>query len=163
MAQRPNADARFVEQRFVQGLDRPLRATGTLSFKAPDQFSRRTIEPRAESVQVQGNVVTLNRNGRTRQLSLDGVPEMAVMIEAIRGTLSGNAANLQKHFRLNLSGHRAQWSLQLDPLDARLATQVSWITLSGRQGEVRSVEVQLADGDRSLMKIEPVAHAASAP
>jgi hypothetical protein len=112
---------------------------------------------------VQGNQVTFVRNGRSRQLGLDGVPEMAVLVEAIRGTLGGNAATLQKYFRLNLSGQRHQWSLQLDPLDARLADQVRWITLAGRLGEVRSVEVQLADGDRSLMQIEPVARAASAP
>lgn len=163
MAQHPSAEARFVEQRFVQGLAKPLRAAGTLSFKAPDQFSRQTLEPRPESISVQGNTVTLTRNGRSRQMNLDGVPEMAVLVEAIRGTLSGNAASLQKYFRLNLSDQRAQWSLQLDPLDVRLASQVSWITLGGRLGEVRSVEVQLADGDRSLMQIEPVARGASAP
>jgi hypothetical protein len=161
MAQRPAAEARFTEERFVQGLARPLRASGTLSFKAPDQFSRQTVLPQPESMTVQGKRVTLTRNGRSRQLSLDSVPEMAVLVEAVRGTLSGNTAVLQQHFRARMNGQLSQWALQLEPLDVRLANQISWISLTGRQGEVRSVEVQLADGDRSLMQIEALPAAAA--
>lgn len=162
LAQTKSGEARFVEQRQVQGLGRPLQASGTLSFSAPDRFERRTTEPRAEAMVVDGNQVTLTRGGRTRQMALDAVPEMALMIQALRGTLNGDAATLRRWFKTAANGSTAQWTLQLEPQDVRLAAQVSYIIVGGRRGEVRSVEVQLADGDRTVMTIEPVARGGAA-
>ena len=74
LAQRKGGEARFTEERFVTGLDSPLRASGTLSFSAPDRFTRQTLEPRAESMSVEGNTITLKRSGRTRQMSWTRCP-----------------------------------------------------------------------------------------
>jgi outer membrane lipoprotein-sorting protein len=148
-------EARFVEQRHVQGLGRPLQSSGTLSFTAPNRFARHTVLPRPEAMVVDGNQVTLTRNGRSRQMALDAVPEMALLVQAVRGTLTGDAAALRQAFKLTLDGQVSQWSLQLEPQDARLAGVVSYIHVTGRQGELRGVEVQMADGDRSVMTIEP--------
>ncbi|WP_374565623.1 LolA-related protein [Ideonella sp.] len=156
LARTTAGEARFVEQRHVQGLARPLQASGTLSFVAPNRFERRTLEPKPEAMLVDGNQVTLTRNGRSRQMALDAVPEMALMVEAIRGTLNGDAAALRRSFKPTVNGNVAQWSVQLEPQDVRLAAQLSYISLAGRRGELRSVEVQMADGDRTVMTIEPV-------
>lgn len=161
-----SGQARFVEQRFVQGLDQPLESRGTLSFVAPDRFTRTTLSPRSESMAVEGNAVLLQRGSRSRSMALDASPEVAAIVEAVRGTLSGDGQALQRHFKPQLGGDMAGWDLLLVPRDVRLAGQVSHIRIGGRRNEVRSVEVQLADGDRSLMRIEPVAlatGAASAP
>ena len=45
LAQRKSGETRFTEERFVSGFDSPLRASGTLSFTAPDRFARYTVEP----------------------------------------------------------------------------------------------------------------------
>ena len=57
LAKKRSGEASFVEQRFVKGLDQPLRSSGTLSFSAPDRFTRSTLEPRAESVSDRKSVV----------------------------------------------------------------------------------------------------------
>lgn len=162
LARTTSGEARFVEQRHVQGLAKPLQSSGTLSFSAPGRFERRTLEPKAEAMLVDGNQVTLTRNGRSRQMALDAVPEMALMVEAIRGTLNGDAATLRRSFKPIVNGNLAQWSVQLEPQDARLAAQLSYIQLGGRRGELRSVEVHMADGDRTVMTIEPVDRGAAA-
>ena len=163
LAQRRSGEASFVEQRFVKGLDQPLRSSGTLSFSAPDRFTRSTLEPRAESVSVEGNNVIMKRGGRSRSLTLDAVPEAAAIVEAIRGTLTGNAAALQRYFRPEMGGSPEQWVLDLTPLDVALYNQVRIVRIMGRRSDALSVEVQLADGDRSVMAIEPlVARAAVA-
>lgn len=162
LARAGSGEARFVEQRHVQGLSKPLQSSGTLSFTAPSRFERRTLEPKAEAMLVDGNQVTLTRNGRSRQMALDAVPEMALMVEAIRGTLNGDAATLRRSFKPIVNGNLDQWSVQLEPQDARLAAQLSYIQLGGRRGELRSVEVQMADGDRTVMTIEPVERGAVA-
>jgi hypothetical protein len=57
-----------------------------LSFVAPDRFTRQTLEPMAEMMTVEGNTITLKRSGRSRQMAMDAVPEVAALIAAIRGT-----------------------------------------------------------------------------
>lgn len=156
LAQRRSGEARFVEQRFVSVLDRTLQYSGTLSFTAPDRLARRTLTPRPESFEVQGNQLTLERGGRTRQMALDAQPELAAMVAAMRGTLSGDATALQRHFKPTVGGTRAQWSLTLVPLEYRLLSIVRELRIEGRLSDLQTVQVQLADGDRSVMTIEPL-------
>jgi hypothetical protein len=157
LGQRRNAEARFVEERFVAGLDQPLRSSGTLSFTAPDRFARNTLEPRVESMSVEGNTVTLKRGGRTRQMSLDAVPEATALVEALRGTLNGDLATLQKFYNARVDGNATRWKLTLTPLAQRIGTQVRQLDIEGQGPDLKSVEVLLTGGDRSLMSIETVA------
>jgi outer membrane lipoprotein-sorting protein len=159
IAQRKNAEARFTEERFVSGFEGPLRASGTLSFSAPDRFARQTLEPQAESMSVEGNNVTFKRGKRTRQMALDAVPELTALVEAMRGTLNGNAATLQKHFNTQVEGNAQLWILTLTPRDARLSNQVRELKIAGQGSDLRSVELWLSGGDRSLMSITPMAAA----
>ncbi len=154
LAQRKAGQASFTEERFVSGIDGPLRASGTVSFSAPDRFARDTTEPRAESMRVEGNTLTLKRNGRQRQMALDAVPELGALIEAVRATFSGNALLLDKHFHVKVDGTLARWTLTLVPRDQRLATQVRELKLTGLGGDMRVVELWLAGGDRSVMAID---------
>jgi outer membrane lipoprotein-sorting protein len=154
LAQRKSGDVHFTEERTVSGIDGPLRASGTLSFTAPDRFARHTLEPRPESMVVEGNTVTLKRGGRTRQMAVDAVPELTALIAAVRGTLSGDTATLRRHFRTTVDGGAALWTLTLVPLDSRLATQVRELKIAGQGSDLRSIELWLAGGDRSLMSID---------
>ena len=134
----------------------PMARTTWLSFTAPDRFARHTLEPRPESMVVEGNTVTLKRGGRSRQMAVDAVPELTALIEAVRGTLSGDAATLRRYFDTRVEGHAGLWTLILLPRDGRLAAQVREIKIVGQGSLLRSVELWLAGGDRSLMSIEPV-------
>lgn len=156
LAQRQSGEARFTEQRFVSGLEQTLRSSGSLSFKAPDRLARLTELPRAESFVVEGNRITLERGGRKRQLSMDAAPELAAFVAAIRGTLTGDALVLQQHFQVTVGGSAAAWTMLLLPRDAQLAAVVKQLRLQGQQADLRQFELQLADGDRSLMLIEPI-------
>ena len=157
LAQRKSGEARFTEERTVSNLDDTLRASGRLSFQAPDRFARHTEEPRPESMEVQGNQVLLKRGGRTRQMALDAIPELAALADAMRGTLNGDALALQRHFNTRVSGNAARWVLLLTPLDTRLARSVRQLEIAGTGSEVRSVDLLLTGGDRSLMLISPIA------
>lgn len=163
LAQRKGGEARFTEERFVSGFDGPLRASGILSFSAPDRFARHTLEPLVESMSVEGNTITLKRSGRSRQMAMDAVPELSALIEAVRGTLTGNAVTLDRHFKVSVEGNAARWGLTLVPRDARLATQVRELQIVGLGSDVRSVALSLAGGDRSVMSIEPLRAAVPRP
>ena len=105
-------------------------------------------------MEVQGNTLLLKRSGRARQMTVDAIPELSALIEAVRGTLTGNAVLLDKFFKTQVDGTPARWTLTLVPRDARLATQVRELKITGLQGEMRSVELWMAGGDRSVMAIE---------
>jgi hypothetical protein len=166
LVQRRSGEAKFTEERTVSGLDAPLRASGLLTFSAPDRFARFTQQPRVESMEIDGNRVLLKRGSRSRTILLDAVPELTLLAEALRGTLSGDAPALQRHFRVEVGGTPGRWVLGLTPLDARLAGQVSRLEIAGENADVRSIELRLAGGDKSVMKLEPLmapSAAASSP
>jgi hypothetical protein len=156
LAARKSGEARFTEERDVAGFDSPMRSSGTLSFVAPDRFTKTTLEPRAESMEVDGNQVVLRRGGRTRQVGVDSIPELGALVDAVRGTLSGDSKTLERQFRVELGGDAARWLLALTPKDARLAKQLRSIEIAGQNGDLRSVELRMTGGDRSLMLIEPI-------
>ncbi len=156
LARQKNGEARFTEQRFVRGIEGPLDASGTLSFQAPDRLTRRTLTPRPETMTVDGNTLTLSRGGRTRTLTLDSMPELLGMVEAMRSTLNGNAQTLQRYFRGTLTGTTDKWTLDLVPIDEKLAAQVRSLRLTGKAGEVLGIEMEFIGGDRSVMAITPV-------
>ena len=156
LARQKNGEARFTEQRFVRGLEGPLDASGTLSFQAPDRLTRRTLTPRPETMAVDGNTLTLSRGGRTRTLTLDSMPELLGMVEAMRSTLNGNTQTLQRYFRSTLTGSADKWALDLVPIDEKLAAQVRSLRLTGKGGEVLGIEMEFIGGDRSVMVVTPV-------
>jgi len=152
-----SGEATFVETRRIEMLDRTLQSSGRLSFKAPDSFVRETLKPRQEKLAVDGNTLTMSLGDRSRTMQLDASPEAAVIVEAIRGTLTGNRNTLERLFETTVSGDARAWTLKLVPRDLRLRGQVSAVQVSGREAMTHEVQVQLADGDRSVMTIEPVA------
>lgn len=155
LAQRRSGEATFTEQRFIKGLDRPLSASGVLAFSAPDRFVRRTLKPRPESMTVEGNTITLTRGSRSRRFTLDAAPEMVAVVEAFRGTLTGNEQTLQRFFAPALTGTADEWVLDLVPVDAALAQRVRRIRIGGSGADMNRIEIELADGDRSVMTIQP--------
>ena len=163
LASKRSGEATFVEKREVSVLDRTVMTSGRLSFEAPDTFVRENLKPQRERVAVVGNMLTMSRGDRSRSVALDSLPEASVIIEAIRGTLTGNRDALQKLFETSVSGNAERWSLELVPRDVRLRAQVATVRVSGRQAEVREMLVVMPDGDRSTMTIEPVAGKSSGP
>jgi len=156
LARVKSGEATFSEKRRVEMLDRTLESSGRLVFRAPDTFIRETLKPRREKLEVNGNVLTMSLGERSRTMQLDSAPEAAVIVEAIRGTLTGNRESLERLFDATVSGSAQQWSLELVPRDLRLRGQVASVRVSGRGPAVREVQVLLADGDRSTMTIEPL-------
>jgi len=156
LAQVKSGEATFTEKRTVFQLDQTLESSGRLTFAAPDSFTRETLKPRRERLAVVGNQLTMSQGSRSRSTTLDSVPEAVVIVEAIRGTLTGNRETLERHFTTQLLGGAERWSLDLVPRDARLRGQVAQVRVSGRQGQLREVQITMTDGDRSVMQIEPL-------
>ncbi len=156
LAQVKTGEATFTEKRSVAMLERTLEFSGRLSFEAPDTFVRENLKPRQERMAVVGKQMTMSMGSRSRTVPVDSVPEASVIVEAIRGTMTGNQDALEKHFTSAVAGTPQRWSLELVPREPRLRELISVLRLAGQQSVVRELVVTMADGDRSVMTIEPL-------
>ena len=157
LAQSPQGQAKFTETRHLAMLDRPLKSSGTLSFQAPGRLEKITLEPKSESLVLDGERLTIVRDGKTLRVNLRSHPQALAFVEAIRGVLLGNYEMLEQNYRTLFSGSEDNWNVQLTPKDTQAGVVIKQIKVGGQGALVRSIELLQADGDRSVMQIEPLA------
>ena len=149
----PPGKAHFTETKQVSVLDRPLESSGELVFTPPDRLEKHVTSPGDERMVADRERLVIERRGRRQELALAEYPEVAVLVESIRGTLAGDRAALEAAYALELQGDAPSWRLTLTPRDAALGKLVTRVMIEGSQAQVQRVTVEQADGDRSLMRI----------
>jgi len=154
LAQTRSARATFVEKKTLRILERPLVASGELSFTAPGKLEKRTLRPKPELLRLEGETLTLERAGRSTVLDLRSHPEVAAFVESIRGTLAGDRKALETVYRLSLEGSEASWVLTLTPLEQAMRALVERIRIAGRGADLSVIEIRQANGDSSLMSVQ---------
>lgn len=154
LAQNKSGSATFVETKYMAIIDRPLVSTGNLSFVAPDKLEKHTLTPKPESLVLDGDVLTIDRPGkRPMKIGLANHPEVTAFIESIRGTLAGDLTTLRTFYTLQLSGSADNWQLALTPKQERLNQVFSLIRISGTHADVKTIELNECNGDRTVMVI----------
>jgi hypothetical protein len=151
----PPGRAHFNETRYVSILDRPLESSGDLVFTPPDRLEKRVTSPGAERLVVDRERLVIDRAGRKQVMALADYPQVAVLIESIRGTLAGDREALERTYALALEGDTRAWRLVLRPRDASLAQLVERVEIQGSGALVQRVAIEQADGDHSFMQITP--------
>ncbi len=156
LAQNKSGRASFVEKKYIAMLEQPVESSGELLYTAPDRLEKRTLKPRPESLLIEGASLTVERGQRRMQLRLQDYPELAAFTESIRGTLAGDIAALRRVYNLELEGSEERWTLVLRPMETRMLQVVQRIRIGGNQAEVKSIEIEQTDKDRSVMTITPL-------
>ncbi|WP_241288379.1 outer membrane lipoprotein carrier protein LolA [Burkholderia stabilis] len=156
LAQHKSGRATFTETKYLSIATQPVESSGELVFVAPDHLEKHTLSPKPEHLVVDGDMLTVERNNRKYTLALARYPELGAFIDSIRATLSGNRFALEQVYKVALAGRGDDWTLTLTPLDARMLKVVSTITLDGTRDVLRSVAIRQADGDHSVMRLQPV-------
>jgi len=156
LAQVKTINARFQERKQLAVLADPLLLTGTLRYTAPYYLQKHTLTPHNERYTVDQDWLTIETGEGRRNLYLPGHAKVDALVEAIRATLAGDLATLQRYYHLQLTGQPTAWTLRLEPLAEQMAEYVSAIVFRGQSNQVLSVETLETGGDRSVMTIEPV-------
>lgn len=156
LAQHKSGRATFTETKYLSIATQPVESSGELVFVAPDHLEKHTLSPKPEHLVVDGDMLTVERNNRKFTLALARYPELGAFIDSIRATLAGNRFALEQVYKVALAGRGDDWTLTLTPLDSRMLKVVSTITLDGTRDMLRSVAIRQADGDRSVMRLQPV-------
>ena len=155
LAARSEASATFVEEQHLGTLDRPLRASGRLYYRAPDSLVRETRTPREETLRYEGGQVSVERRGRRTSVDVQRYPQILPLVESLRATLAGDRAALERLFDITLTGEPAAWRLRLVPRAAK-ARVVSEIRVVGREADIVGVTLDRDNGDRVITTLTPV-------
>ncbi|MGT0244968.1 outer membrane lipoprotein carrier protein LolA [Burkholderia pyrrocinia] len=156
LAQHKSGRATFTETKYLSIATQPVESSGELVFVAPDHLEKHTLSPKPEHLVVDGDMLTVERNNRKYTLALARYPELGAFIDSIRATLAGNRFALEQVYKVALAGRGDDWTLTLTPLDSRMLKVVSTITLDGTRDVLRGVAIRQADGDHSVMRLQPV-------
>ncbi|MFZ2268693.1 MAG: LolA-related protein [Azonexus sp.] len=156
LARHKGGKAKFVEKKYISLLDKPVVSTGEMSFTPPDQLEKRTLTPKVETMRLDKDIISIERDKQKLSIRLSSQPEALAFIDSIRGTLTGNRAALEKNYLLSLAGTTDKWVLTLLPSDQKISALVLRITVSGNKNQIRTIEYLQADGDRSVLSIEPL-------
>lgn len=163
LARRKSGRVLFTETKYLAIVGKPVQSSGELLFTAPDHLEKRTLAPKPENLVLDGDMLTVERDGKRHTLPLQNYPEVAAFIESIRGTLAGNRGTLERYYKLGLEGRASRWTLTLTPADSRMAAVISQVRIDGSQDALNRVEIRQADGDRSVMQIRPAGKPAGRP
>jgi hypothetical protein len=155
LAMRQHGRVEFVEQQFLAVLKQPVESSGELRYDAPDRLEKRTLKPRAETLVLEGGVLTVERAHSRRVMDLHAYPQVQPFVESIRATLAGDRSALERLFRVEFAGSAARWTLTLIPLESKVKQSVSQVRIDGAHDQLLKVEIRQPDGDRSLMTLRP--------
>ena len=157
LAQNKSGRATFVEKKYIAMLDKPVESSGELLYTAPDRLEKRTVKPKPESMVLEGNTLMVERGNRRYVLALQDYPELGAFTESIRGTLAGDQKALARIYNITLEGSEERWTLTLRPIEPKMAAAVQRVVIHGRHADLRSIEIEQADKDRSVMTITSTA------
>jgi outer membrane lipoprotein-sorting protein len=151
-----SSKASFVETKYLHLLNQAQTTTGRLLYVAPDWMQKQTITPVASRLTIAGDRLVIERQGEpNREISLQAYAQIGALIDSVRATLAGDAAELSRHFAPSLTGDAGQWTLTLTPTDPNLRDMVAFIRIQGQQTALREIDTSEADGDRTTMAITP--------
>lgn len=156
LRQRQHGHVAFTELYISSVLDRPLTSSGELFYDAPDRLEKRTTLPKPERMVLEKGQLTFERRHKQYHMALADVPQAAPFIEGIRATLAGDRSALERVFRISFDNSPDQWTLRLTPLDSHVAADVAVVKIDGSSDVIKTVTVQMVNGDRSITTLGAV-------
>ena len=153
LAQVQATQARYSEVRRVAVLQKPLQLSGTLLYERPALIEKRQILPFSEVIRVEGDWLTVEREGKTRRIALLNEPLVAALVETLRATLAGDGAELERLYSVRVGGTRQRWTLALTPREIEVAGVVKSIGIAGSGSRIVRLEILEPGGDGSVMTI----------
>jgi len=157
-----HVEARYVERRSLHALRAPIETRGTLRFDAPDHLEK-TSDPAVAGapasgtarMTIDGNRLTIDRAAEASPivLMLNEHPEIGVLTESIRATLSGDGQALRRIFDISLAGTLDHWQIVLQPHDPGQREILRWMRITGYTDRITAIDTQQGDGDHAEMTI----------
>ncbi|WP_086640932.1 LolA-related protein [Acetobacter tropicalis] len=145
----------FHETRDLAVLTHPLSSSGVLVFRRPAFLKKETLSPRPETLVINGDVVSVEREGHTRQILLTENPALSLLATTLRAPLAGNIGALRHAYHVSANGDLGAWTLIMTPLSEQARKMVREVVLTGRNNAVETLKITQTNGDRQTLMIDP--------
>ena len=129
-----------------------MKLGGYLAYPAAGRLEKSIETPFQEMLRVDGDEISILRDGEERRISLRNRKSFRVMLSGIEAIMAGNAAMLDEHFEATISGSVEDWRIELRPRDRRLARQLLKMDVTG-DAHVRSIRFEMPDDEWQLLEI----------
>jgi outer membrane lipoprotein carrier protein LolA len=153
LAQVQTSRARYSEVKRVAVLQKPLQLSGTLLYERPARLEKRQTLPSREVISVDGDLLTVEREGKTQRISLQNAPLVAALVESLRATLAGDGTELERLYSVRVEGTKQRWTLKLTPREVEVAGVVKSVLIAGSGSRIARLEILEPGGDGSVMTI----------
>jgi outer membrane lipoprotein carrier protein LolA len=153
LAQRRHGHALYTEEVQSALLKHPLHSSGELFFDAPDRLEKKALQPVAQDLIVEGDVLTVVRGKHRASMQLGDYPQLRPLLTGLRATLAGDRSTLEKNFQLDMAASGSAWTLTLQPLASETAPVYRRIEIRGIDGNVQGVTLERVNGQRTIMSL----------
>jgi Outer membrane lipoprotein carrier protein LolA-like len=142
----------FREVRFSALTTEPLIVSGELGYDGPASLERRVTQPYRETVSIRGESVRVEREGETaRTFGLNRAPELRGLLSGFTALLAGDAAAIERNFRVAANGGDAAWTLELTPADSKSRRRLQQIVVTGRADTPMCFTMLTPNGGASVL------------
>ena len=125
---------------------------GYLAYPVAGRLEKSIETPFRETLRVDGDEISILRDGKERRISLRNRKSFRVMLSAIEAIMAGNTAMLDEHFEATVSGTVEDWRIELRPRARGLARQLLKMDVTGGE-HVQSIRFEMPDGEWQLLEI----------
>lgn len=149
--------AKFIEEKHMKLLSKPLVSKGIMAFRAPDELIRKIEGPRSTKVMITPKSLITIAGEQVDRIDLTSHPEVLGLVGSVLQILQGNLSSVSQSYLLELSKNaNDRWDLVLVPRSERLSALVKRIIFSGKGTSISKIIVDEATGDRSVTRLSDV-------
>jgi outer membrane lipoprotein-sorting protein len=148
--------ARFVEEKQIALLKRPLRSEGTIAFAAPSSLLRRADKPEPATLLLDGEALWVADASGKRRIDLSESAIVRHFVLTFVNVLRGDRAALERAYVIAFQSTDAGWRLQLSPKLPELRKLIARATVEGRGMVVDRMTIEEDTGDVTRMTFSEV-------
>jgi outer membrane lipoprotein-sorting protein len=154
-ARMPGLEARFVEEKHIALLARPLESKGRLYFARPGMLLRRVEEPTASEIVITPSQLKMKDGNGEQSIDLRARADLRPFVESLVWLLAGNREALSSvyGFAFEPAGAGKTWRLRLTPKAGPISKLIQYIQVVGTGLAVARVEVRELSGDETITRI----------
>lgn len=148
-------EARFVEEKRLGMLARPLSSQGRLYFARPGLLLRRVEQPQPSEVIITPEELKVKDASGEQRIDLASRPDVRPFVESLTWLLAGDQKALAGVYKLEFVPPQAAgpWQLTLTPKAEPLAHLIAHIRIVGQGLAVSEIQVREKGGDETVTRI----------
>jgi hypothetical protein len=159
----PGLEARFVEEKRLGLLARPLTSQGRLFFARPGLLLRRVEQPQVSEVIITPDELRVKDASGEQKIDLSARPDVRPFVESLTWLLAGDEKALAGVYKIEFSpappappttpNAAGPWQLTLTPKAEPLAHLIAHIRILGQGFVVSEIQVREKGGDETITRI----------